>query len=99
MTEKQIEQYFIEKARYYDGEAFKLVIQGGKFFPDRTLFIFNKIFFVEFKTISGVISQGQRIKFKYLEKLGHPVYIIKSREQVDEFFKSIINNYCNTICQ
>ena len=26
MTEKQIEQYFIEKARYYDGEAFKLVI-------------------------------------------------------------------------
>jgi len=89
MLEKQIESYLNKKVKELQGLSLKWIstVTGV---PDRIVLLKNQIHLVELKTKSGVLSARQKIMFKKLEELGHPVTVLRSREDVDKFFRAQI---------
>jgi hypothetical protein len=53
--------------------------------PDRIVILKKQIHLVELKTQTGKLSARQKVVFKKLEELGHPVTILRSKGEVDEF--------------
>lgn len=96
MLEKFVEKYLVEQIKSLGGVALKLIIQNGKFYPDRTIFIKGKIFLVEIKTEKGKLSLGQQIKFRKFKKLGFEVYVLYSKIDVDNFISNIILPICKS---
>lgn len=93
LKEGLIEKYLVEKVKGKGGRAEKLIRVKGGFFPDRTILINGKIYFVECKTEKGVISEGQKQYSKELEKVGFSIIYINSIEAVDSFVE---HNYLTT---
>lgn len=86
MLEKQVEAYLSKKVKEAKGLSLKWIstVTGV---PDRIVFLRGKIHLVELKTKTGVLSQRQKIMFKTFEDLGHPVAVLRSKEDVDEFIR------------
>lgn len=84
MLERQIESYLSKKVKEQGGLSLKWIstVTGV---PDRIVFLKNQILLVELKTATGRLSERQKLMFKKLEDLGHPVTVLRSREEVDEF--------------
>lgn len=88
--EKRIEQYFCEQVKQIGGYAMKITSPGLAGVPDR-LVLFNGVaVFVELKAPTEEPKKRQKAVHRKLERLGFPVRIINSREQVDEFMKEVM---------
>jgi hypothetical protein len=84
MTEKNIEQHLVRKARETGGKAYKFVSPGNAGVPDRLLiFPSGKVIFVELKAPGKVPTNLQKAKHRELEKLKQRVFVIDSKEKVD----------------
>lgn len=88
--EAKIERYLIQQIKSLGGKSFKFSSPVRKGVPDRICIMpYGLIFFVECKTEKGVISTLQKITFDEFTELHHPVYIVKSKEDVDAFIKYV----------
>jgi hypothetical protein len=56
--------------------------------PDRIVILNQQIHFIELKTETGKLSARQVIVFDELGEHGHPVHVIRSKEDVTDFIKS-----------
>ena len=84
VLEKEIESYLNKKIKMLSGLSLKWVssVTGV---PDRIVILPKKILFVELKTKTGQVSKRQKLVFKQLEDLGFPVYVLRSKEDVEAF--------------
>jgi hypothetical protein len=84
MLEKSIEQHLSKKVKALGGLSLKWIstITGV---PDRIVFLKNQIHLVELKTRTGSLSKRQLLVFAQLADLGHPVTVLRSKEDVEEF--------------
>lgn len=84
MLEKSIEQHLSKKVKELGGLSLKWIstITGV---PDRIVFLKKQIHLVELKTKTGALSKRQQLVFAQLAELGHPVTVLRSKEDVEEF--------------
>ena len=84
MLEKQIEQHLSKRVKELGGLSLKWIstITGV---PDRIVFLKNQIRLVELKTKTGALSKRQQLVFAQLAELGHPVTVLRSKEDVEDF--------------
>ncbi len=85
--EDKIEQYLCKRANEEGYLPLKYEPEGSAHWPDRLLLgkTWAVYYWVECKAPNGELSPGQVAKFKTLEQ---KVYIVSSKEEVDEFFKA-----------
>lgn len=84
--ETEIELYFMTKVRQLGGFTRKYRSPGVRGVPDRIMF-WKGVAFVEIKTKIGQLSPAQRREFKRINDQGEAVYVLKSKEDVDNFLK------------
>ncbi len=89
-TEHQIEKEVCEYAATQNVKAEKLERIGGRGWPDRTLFYFGRVYFVEFKDPYGSLSPQQIATIADLGKMGFGVAVIDSVADGVKFVDSIV---------
>ena len=84
MRESAIEKHLREQVELYGGVCRKWVTPGRKGPPDRIcIFDYPDLFFVETKTLDGVIKSWQKREHERLRARGWRVYVVRSVEEVD----------------
>lgn len=86
MREKPIEVYLRKQIAKEGGRAYKWVSPGNNGVPDRIVFVWGMIFFVETKA-SNVkkVDPLQVIQHRELKRLGQDVLVLNSKEKIDEW--------------
>lgn len=89
VKESDIEKYLVNAVKARNGKAYKWVSPGNNGVPDRiVLFPRGVMAFVELKAPGKTPTPLQLNQHKKLEFLGFRVYVIDSKEKVDEFLDS-----------
>lgn len=86
--EKQIELYLVRRVKATGGLIRKITYVAYNGCPDRlVLFPGGKIFFVELKTKTGLLSLQQLAEHAGYKSMGVNIEVLKSRKDVDDFIK------------
>ena len=94
MTEKEIENYLIRKIKNKKGIAYKFTSPGNSGVPDRLCLLPNgKIFFVELKSPGKKPRALQENQIRKITALGQRVYVLDSKEKVDEVLETELSNW------
>lgn len=88
--EKRIEGYLCRRVKAVGGYAMKITSPGMAGVPDRLVLIDGQARFVELKAPNGKASARQLAVHRKLERLGFPVRIINSKEQIDDFLEEVM---------
>ena len=85
MREKRVEQELSRSVKNIGGWRVK-ILPSVAGLPDRlVLFPDGRIFFVELKSPTGVLSPRQHVIHNRLGALGHTVIVLRTPEQVTEW--------------
>ena len=94
MSEKEIEIYLVRKIKNKKGIAYKFTSPGNSGVPDRLCLLPNgKIFFVELKSPGKKPRALQVNQITKITKLGQRVYVLDSKEKVDEVLETELSNW------
>ena len=94
MLEKEIENYLVRKIKNKKGIAYKFTSPGNSGVPDRLCLLPNgKIFFVELKSPGKKPRALQVNQITKITKLGQRVYVLDSKEKVDEVLETELSNW------
>ena len=94
MSEKEIENYLVRKIKNKKGIAYKFTSPGNSGVPDRLCLLPNgKIFFVELKSSGKKPRALQVNQITKITKLGQRVYVLDSKEKVDEVLETELANW------
>jgi hypothetical protein len=90
--ESSLEERCVRRVETLGGVALKLQMPGVRGFPDRTVLIEGRVFFVEFKrSKGGVVSTQQRRWHERLRRLGFYCATVDSEEDFDSLFEERLN--------
>ena len=89
--EKEVESYFVKRAKEEGYLAVKFVPDQKKGMPDRLLLLpRGHVVWVELKRPKGGrLSAIQKYQHQKLRSYGHVVYVVATRKEVDELFDEI----------
>jgi hypothetical protein len=89
VLEKEIEKYLSKRIKQSSGLCYKWLstVTGV---PDRIVFLNQKVYLVELKTLQGKLSPRQEIVFDELGEVGFPVHILRSKEDIEDFLNETI---------
>lgn len=94
MSEKEIENYLVRKIKNKKGIAYKFTSPGNSGVPDRLCLLPNgKIFFVELKSPGKKPRALQVNQITKIMSLGQRVYVVDSKEKVDEVLETELSNW------
>lgn len=83
MKESDIERHLVNEVKRLGGEIRKVKWPGRRGGPDRAVFFPDAVlFWVETKSLSGVVKVHQSREHARLRKMGQKVYVCNSIEQV-----------------
>lgn len=90
MTEKALEAKARKEIRKHGGFLIKWLAPGFAGVPDRiALLPWRRIYFIEFKNETGVLSKIQIVVHAMFAAIGWPVYVISNNEQLENFIQAI----------
>lgn len=88
--EKHLEQKLRNLVKTKGGLCLKWVSPGTSGVPDRIVLMpEGRVYFVEMKYGKGVLSPKQKLVHAMFEKLGIDVYILSSKEEIQEFVENL----------
>ena len=88
VRERDIEEYLREKAKALKGKAYKWTSPGNNGVPDRIVMLPGaRIIFVELKAPGKDATPIQKLQHKRIRDLGFQVFVIDSKQGVDELIK------------
>jgi hypothetical protein len=88
LKEKQIEKEFVDWCEEQKYLCLKLVIEGQRYFPDRTVFLpSGTVMFFEFKKPKGKLSKGQKEMLLTLCALGFNCHVVTSADAAKDLVK------------
>ena len=94
MSEKEIENYLVRKIKNKKGIAYKFTSPGNSGVPDRLCLLPNgKICVVELKSPGKKPRALQVNQITKITKLGQRVYVVDSKEKVDEVLETELSNW------
>jgi len=91
VRERKIERYLNERVTRIGGITRKWVSPGIDGVPDRIVIISGVVYFVEVKTLDGIVSTCQFREHERLIYVGAKVHIVYGSEGVDFFMNGILN--------
>lgn len=98
MREKEIEKYLREEIKKLGGIAYKFTSPGNSGVPDRLVLLpYGVMAFVELKAPGGKTTAIQDRQISRIQKLDFDVYVIDSKEKVDEFVFEMTRNMKNKV--
>ena len=84
ILERDLEKYFTAQCKKYKLLSLKLHVKFARGWPDRIVPLENgEVLWVELKRPGGKVSALQTKVHNDLNKLGHKVYVIDSKEGID----------------
>ena len=86
-----IENYLIKQAKKHNFLCYKFVSPSNNGVPDRIIIGNGLTLFIELKAPGEVARKQQQAVINRMRKHGATVYIIDSKQQIDELFASLIN--------
>lgn len=90
MRENTIEQNLINQVKKLGGMALKFVSPGTSGVPDRIVILpGGVIFFAELKRPGGALRKRQELMTRKLQELGAAVFVIDSKEMVEEVLQEM----------
>lgn len=90
MLEKKIEAHLVKKVKEIGGVAYKFVSPSHRGVADRLVVLpGGGVVFVEVKSATGVLSPLQKVFADEMTRLGQNYIVLKSREEVDAFVKTV----------
>jgi len=85
--EKDIERYLVRRAIEHGGKAYKWVSPGHVGVADRIVMLpGGRVWVVELKTVKGRLSPLQKIFAADMRRMGINYIVIRSKEEVDQWF-------------
>jgi len=93
-SEKSVEKYFKEQIEFHlGGKAFKFTSPGTRGMPDRIVFLPDGYcLLVELKKPKSATRKAQQMIHKMLNRMGHQVFVVNSKEAVDKFIDFLITS-------
>ena len=88
LNEKDIESYFVNEVKKAGGVARKWQSMNVRGVPDRIVILPYKILFVELKAPGKKPTKLQKENIQMLQSFGHQVWVIDTKEGVDDFVKT-----------
>jgi hypothetical protein len=86
MRENVIEAYLRDRVKEIGGRAYKFISPGNSGVPDRLVLLTGgQSLFVELKAPGKKSTAMQLLQQKRIKALGFQVFVIDSKEKVDEF--------------
>lgn len=93
VSEKNIEAYLRNEVKKLNGRAYKWESPGNNGVPDRIVFLpGGTVHLVELKAPGKKPTALQKNQHLFLNQLGQEVYVIDSKEKVDNFIKKVSGN-------
>jgi PII-like signaling protein len=91
ISEKSLQRYLMRRARQHGIYARKVIAIGNTGFPDAFLVCAGRVVLVELKspTGKGRLSMKQEREIARLREQGVNVYVVDSREGVDNVIKQL----------
>ena len=83
MKESLVEKYLKKEVTRHGGLCLKWSSPAHRGVPDRIVFLYGKVYFIELKSEEGKLTRLQTIMFDNLSELGFDVRIIRWKEAVD----------------
>ena len=84
VSERAIERYLTDRVRDMGGVCLKYSNPGMAGYPDRVCLLPGGVtVWVELKSRDGRLSGIQRIRIAGMRRMGHTVYVCRSRADVD----------------
>jgi hypothetical protein len=84
ILERDLEKYFTAQCKKHKLLSLKLHVKFARGWPDRIVPLENgEVLWVELKRPGGKVSALQAKVHNDLDKLGHKVYVIDSKEGID----------------
>ena len=92
-SEKEIEKYLRRKAKELNLICLKYSNPLESGYPDRLICLPNmRVIWVELKSKGKKPSKIQQLRFTSLKSLGHQVFIIDNKQDIDKLIQSIQDN-------
>lgn len=91
MRESKIETYLKDSVHKRGGLCLKFSSPGVTGIPDRVVLSNGQTYFIELKATNGTVRPRQKYVHKEFNKRGVDVYIINSKNEVDNFIKNHID--------
>lgn len=90
IRERDIENYLRDRVKKIDGIAYKFESPGNAGVPDRLVLLpGGKVHFVELKAPGKKPTALQLAQHRKINKQGHSVLVIDSKEKVDAFIEQV----------
>ena len=84
ILERDLETYFSRQCKKYKLLTLKLHVRFARGWPDRIVALENgEVLWIELKRPGGKLSALQAKVHTELDKLGHKVYVVYSKEDID----------------
>jgi len=90
VRENKVEKYLDQCVRAIDGLTRKWVSPGVDGVPDRIVILHGAVWFVEVKTIDGVLEDSQKREHIRLKDAGANVMTVYGHAGVDEFIERVM---------
>ncbi|OED34461.1 hypothetical protein AB832_07535 [Flavobacteriaceae bacterium (ex Bugula neritina AB1)] len=90
VLEREIERYVCNYARTRGLIHYKFNSYGCRGVPDRVFLWNGTVFFIEFKTLKGVLSIPQTRQISLIRRQGIRVYIIRTKEEGKELIDKYV---------
>lgn len=87
MIENDVEKYLNRKVKAAGGLSRKYTSPGRRGVPDRIVIMNGHVYFIELKRPGGKPRPDQVMERKAMNDQGIVVYVIDSKEQVDDWIK------------
>ena len=95
MLEKEIERYFVKKAKQRKCLCYKFVSPGNAGVPDRIIITpWGETVYVELKTPTTDLRPLQRSVHERIRHQNAMVFTLHDRDEVDQFFEVIFSEVC-----
>lgn len=90
VRERDVESYLMDKLKDAGIPCVKFIPDGKVGMPDRLVLLPDgKVIWVELKTKGGHLEEIQKLQHKRLGDLGHRVFVVWSKGDVDELVQEI----------
>lgn len=88
MRERDVEHYLVTEVDRLGLHCFKFLPDTAIGVPDRIVLLpYNHVHWIEMKTEDGQLSYMQCYRHRQLKSLGHKVYVLWSKEDVDTYIE------------
>ena len=90
IIENDVEKYLIKKCEKMGALCWKWTSPGRRGVPDRIVFCLGKTYLTELKRPGEKPRLDQKVIHDKLKKVGIPVHVLDSKDEVDKFLKLVM---------